>query len=128
MLHLSLLVLCAVRADAEPLKKQKVSVAFQVPSSAEKAHVAEVRQVGKELWVRIEIKGAGGFGLAVISTVRPEAVIHAPALPVKYLVFGKTWGWKNEEKGIVFLKDLDAKEKQKVEKAYAGGKAYFKAK
>jgi hypothetical protein len=119
----------ALAADTpEPAKKQKLEVSFSVPSSAEKASITEARIVGKELWVRVDIKGAGGIGLAVISKAKDEVTIEAPALPVKYVVFGKTWGWKNEEKGITFLKDLDDKDREKAEKAFEGGKSVWKRK
>lgn len=133
MFRLSLIALfaatCAFAADTEPSKKHKLAVAFKVPSSAEKAAITEARVVGKEIWVRVDITGAGGIGLAVISTAKASATITAPALPVKYVVFGKKWGWKNGEKGILFLADVkDAKKRAKVEKDYAAGKVVFKAK
>ncbi len=119
-------VTLAVAADTpEPTKKQKLEVAFNVPSSSEKASITEARVVGKELWVRVDITGGGGIGLAVISKAKDEVTIEAPALPVKYVVFGKMWGWKNEEKGITFLKDLDDKERAKAEKAFEGGKSVW---
>jgi hypothetical protein len=122
-----LLLAFAFPGDAEPVKKHKLSVAFKVPSSAEKAAITEARVVGKELWVRVDVTG-GGIGLTVISTAKAEATVEAPELPVKYVVFGKKWGWKNAEKGIVFLKDLGEKEREEVEKKYAAGKVVFKAK
>jgi hypothetical protein len=118
----------AAEDPAEPTKKHKLSVAFKVPSSSEKAAITEVRQVGKELWVRVDVTGGGGVGLAVISTAKAEAEVEAPALPVKYIVFGKKWGWKNEEKGIMFIKDLESKAAKMLEKHYEGGKVVYKAK
>lgn len=121
-------VACAFAADAEPTKKHEVAVSFKVPSSAEKAAITEARVVGKEIWVRVDITGAGGIGLAVISDAKASATITAPNLPVKYVVFGKKWGWKNEEKGITFLADQDEKTREKMEKEYAAGKVVYKAK
>lgn len=132
MVRLSLIALfvasSAFAADTEPAKKHNLSVAFKVPSSAEKAAITEARVVGKEIWVRVDVKGAGGIGLAVISTAKASATITAPPLPVKYVVFGKKWGWKNMEKGIVFLADQDAKTKAEMEKKYNAGKVVYKAK
>jgi hypothetical protein len=118
----------AFAADAEPVKKQELKVEFSVPSSSEKAAITEARVVGKEIWVRVDITGAGGIGLAVISKAKATATIEAPALPIKYVVFGKKWGWKNKEKGIVFLADQDAKTKAKLEKDFNAGKVVYKAK
>jgi len=133
MFKLSFVALFAVTAFAfadepEPTKKQKLAIAFKVPSSAEMASITEARTVGKELWVRVDILGEGGIGLAVISTTKDEATVEAPALPIKYVVFGKKWGWKNEEKGITFLADLDEKARAKAEKAFEGGKVVYKKK
>jgi hypothetical protein len=129
MFQLSVLALAfAFPGDAEPVKKHKLSVAFKVPSSAQKAAITEARVVGKELWVRVDVTGDGGLGLAVISTARAEATVEAPELPIKYVVFGKMWGWKNDEKGVVFLRDLGEKERDEAEKKYAAGKVVFKAK
>lgn len=124
----AILLTLAFPADADPTKKHNLSVAFKVPSSSEKAAISEVRIVGKELWVRVDVTGAGGFGLAVISDVKAAATVEAPNLPVKYLVFGKKWGWKNEEKGITFLKDVSDKERAQLEKDFAAGKVVYTAK
>jgi hypothetical protein len=128
MFHLPFLALAfAFPADVEPVKKQKLSVAFKVPSSAEKAAITEARVVGKELWVRVDVTG-GGVGLTVISTAKAEATVEAPALPVRYVVFGKKWNWKNDEKGVVFLRDLGEKEREETEKKYSAGRVVFKVK
>jgi hypothetical protein len=128
MAVLFLLVSCSMAADAEPAKKHKLSVEFSTPSSAEKAAISEAREVGKEIWVRVDVLGGDAIGLAVISKAKASAEITGPDLPVKYVVFGKMWGWKNEEKGIVFLKDLPEKEAAEVEKKYNAGKVVYKAK
>jgi hypothetical protein len=119
---------CTIAADSEPAKKHKLSVEFSTPSSAEKATISEAREVGKEIWVRVDVVGGGVIGLAVISQAKATAEISGPDLPIKYVVFGKTWGWKNEEKGVVFLKDLPEKEAAEVEKKYNAGKVLYKAK
>ena len=63
-----------------------------------------------------------------IGKAKAEATVAGPDLPVKYVVFGKTWGWKNKETGIVFLHDLPEKEKAAAEKAFADGKLVYEAK
>ncbi|MFQ3592523.1 MAG: hypothetical protein SNJ82_04945 [Gemmataceae bacterium] len=118
----------AEAADSEPSKKHKLSVEFTTPSSAVKAAITEAREVGKEIWVRVDILGAGGIGLAVISKTKATAEITGPDKPIKYFVFGKTWSWKNEEKGITFLKDLPEKEAAEIEKKYKEGKVLYTAK
>src|SRR5262245_61460161 len=128
MFHLPILALTfAFPGDAEPAGKLKLAVSFQVPSSAEKATITEVRVVGKALWVRVDVTG-GGVGLAVISTVTAAATVEAPPLLIRYFVFGKTWNWKNEEKGIIFLKDQNDRDRAEIEKRYASGKVVFTAK
>ncbi|NBO92650.1 MAG: hypothetical protein EBV06_10135 [Planctomycetia bacterium] len=121
-----LLMTFAFPGQAEPNKMHKLAVAFQVPSSAHKASITEVRIVDKELWVRVDVMG-GGIGLAVISTAKAEATVEAPALPIKYLVFGKTWKWQGDEKGLIFLADLSEKEQAEREKQYAAGKVVYTA-
>jgi hypothetical protein len=118
----------AAAEEAEPGKKHKLKVSFSTPSSAEGSVIREARVVGKEIWVRVDVTGAGGIGLAVISTTTAEAEITAPDLPIKYVVFGKTWGWKNEEKGIIFLKDLPEKDATQIQKQYEAGKVVYQAK
>jgi hypothetical protein len=125
---LGLFVGCTLADETEPSKKHKLSVEFTTPSSAEKAAISEAREVGGEIWVRVDILGAGGIGLAVISKTKATAEITGPDKPIKYLVFGKTWGWKNEEKGITFLKDLPEKEAAEIEKKYKAGKLLYSAK
>ncbi len=123
----SLLALAAIAtADDARQKPHKLSVAFKVPASNYKATIQEVREVGKELWVRVDVKSSG-FGLTVISTAKAEATVKAPDLPVKYLVFGKTWGWKNKEKDITFLADQDKKTQEELKKKFAAGKLIYSA-
>jgi hypothetical protein len=123
------LLLLAGAADAEEkAKSHKLSVEFSVPDPLHKGGITEVRQVGKELWVRVDVRKEKGIAPSVIGKVKDSVTVDAPDLPVKYFVFGKTWGWKNEEKGITFLKDLDDKERVKLEKAFAGGKVVYQKK
>jgi hypothetical protein len=115
-------------ADEPKAKEHKLAVAFGTPNPNWKATISEARVVGKEIWVRVDVASADGIALAVIGKAKDEATIQAPDLPVKYLVFGKKWGWKNEEKGFTFLADLDKAAAEKLEKEYAAGKVVFEKK
>jgi hypothetical protein len=136
-LILAALATAAVAADdkkpAEPVKKDEkmkkhdLKVEFSVPGGAYKATITEVRQVGKELWAKVEVKSEG-FGTDAITNTTATASFEGPDLPVKYAVFGKEWGWKNEEKDIIFVKDLDKDAKEKLEKEWKDGKVVFEAK
>lgn len=107
---------------AEDQKVHKLSVSFSTPNPSWKASITAVREVGKELWVRVDATSAGGIALDGLGKTKAEATVSGPDLPVKYVVSGKTWGWKNNEKGVVFLHDLPEKERAEVEKAFAAGK------
>jgi hypothetical protein len=109
-------------------KEHKLAVAFGTPNPSWKATITGGKVVGKELWVRVDVASAGGVAIQVIGKAKAELTVKAPDLPVKYLVFGKTWGWKNEEKDIVFLHDLPEKERKGLEKQYEDGKVAFEVK
>ena len=111
----------------EKMKKHDLKVSFMVPGGAYKATITEVRQVGKELWARVEVKSEG-FGTDAITNTTATASFDGPDLPVKYVVFGKSWGWENEEKGITFVTDKDKDAKEKVEKEWKDGKVVYEAK
>lgn len=111
----------------EKMKKHDLKVEFSVPGGAYKATITEVRQVGKELWAKVEVKSEG-FGTDAITNTKATASFEGPDLPVKYGVFGKTWKWKNEEKDIVFVDDLDKDAKEKLEKEWKDGKVVYEAK
>src|SRR5262249_19061433 len=123
-----LLLLAAGAAAEEKTKSHKLSVEFSVPDPLHKGGITEGRQVGKEVWVRVDVKKEKGIAPSVIGKVKDSVTVEAADLPVKYFVFGKTWGWKNKEKGITFLKDEDDKEREKLEKAFAGGKVVYQKK
>ena len=137
-LILAVLAAAAVAADekkpAEPakqdskMKKHELKVEFATPNPSWKAAISEARVVGKELWVRVDVSSAGGIAPAVIGKAKADATVEAADLPVKYVVFGKTWGWKNEEKDITFAADLDKEAKEKLEKEWTDGKVVYEAK
>lgn len=109
-------------------KEHKLSVNFGTPNPSWKASITGVREVGKELWVRVDVASAGGVAIQVLGKAKAELTVTGPDLTVKYLVFGKTWGWKNEEKDIVFLHDLPEKARAELEKQYADGKLVYGSK
>ncbi len=122
----------AVTADEpkkdDKVKKHELKVNFATPNPSWKATISEVRVVGKELWVKVDVASAGGIAPQVIGKAEATATVEAADLPVKYAVFGKTWGWKNEEKGLIFADALSKEEKEAWEKAWKDGKVVFEAK
>jgi hypothetical protein len=115
------------KKDAK-MKKHELKVSFATPNPSWKATISEARVVGQELWVKVDAASAGGIAIQVIGTAEAAATVEAPDLPVQYAVFGKTWGWKNEEKGLTFATDLSKDDRERWEKAWAGGKVVFEAK
>ena len=82
-----------------------VSVALKVPDAAWRVSIQEVREVGGEYWVLAHLeRSPGAMGIQVITTVRDEVSVQAPAKPVKIFATGKTWKWKNDE-DVTFVKD-----------------------
>lgn len=110
------------------MKKHELKVSFATPNPSWKATISEARVVGQEIWVKVDVASDGGIAPQVIGTAEATASIEAADLPVKYAVFGKTWGWKNEEKGLTFAKDLSKEDLEKWEKAWKDGKVVFEAK
>lgn len=112
----------------DKMKKHELSVGFATPTPGYKATITEVRQVGKELWAKVEVTAPGGITPSVIGKAKAEATFDGPDLPVKYYGFGKKWGWKNEEKEITFAADLDKDAVEKWEKDWKDGKVVYEAK
>jgi hypothetical protein len=104
------------------MKKHELKVSFATPNPTWTANITEVRVVGQEIWVKVDAQTDGGVGPAVIGTAEATGSVEAPDLPVRYAVFGKTWQWKNDEKGITFADDVGKDEKDKWEKAWKDGK------
>lgn len=133
-LTLAAVAVAAVTATAdEPkkddkMKKHELKVSFATPNPSWKATISEAKLVGKEIWVKVDVMSPGGIAPQVIGKAEATATIEAPDLPVKYAVFGKTWGWKNEEKDLTFAKDLSKDDLEKWEKAWKDGKVVFEAK
>lgn len=112
----------------EKMKKHELSVSFATPTPGYTAVISEVREVGKELWAKVDVTAPDGIAAQVIGKAEAKATVEGPDLPVKYAVFGKKWGWKNEEKDITFAADLDKAEVEKWEKAWKDGKTVYAAK
>ena len=75
-----------------------ISVVLQVPDTAWKVTITEVRRVGDELWVVAQLTRAQGMlGAQMITEAADTVTVTAPAGPVKYFVLGKTWRWNNDE-------------------------------
>jgi hypothetical protein len=112
----------------EKMKKHELKVTFATPTPGYTAKISEVRVVGKELWAKVDVTAPDGIVAQVISKTTTEATVEGPDLPVKYVVFGKTWKWENKEKDITFADDLSKDDKEKWEKAWKDGKVVFEAK
>lgn len=128
LLTLAVVAVAVVTATAdEPkkddkMKKHELKVSFATPNPSWKATISEARVVGQEIWVKVDVNSAGGIAPQVIGKAEATATVEAPDLPVKYAVFGKTWGWKNEEKDLTFADALSKDDKEKWEKAWKDGK------
>jgi hypothetical protein len=85
-----------------PLKAHQLSVSIRVPTGGYTVAIKEVRQVGKELWAGVDVKAPKPDGRVTqtLVTHNAEATVHAPDLPVKYLVFVLPPVSKGERKGI----------------------------
>ena len=112
----------------DKMKKHELKVNFATPNPSWKATISEARVVGQELWVKVDVASAGGIAPQVIGKAEATATVEAADLPVKYAVFGKTWGWKNDEKGLTFADALSKDDKEAWEKAWKDGKVVFEAK
>ncbi len=134
LLTLAAVAVAAVTATAdEPkkddkMKKHELKVSFATPNPSWKATISEVRVVGTEIWVKVDVASAGGIAPQVIGKAEATATVEAADLPVKYAVFGKSWKWKNDEKDLAFADALGKDDLEKWEKAWKDGKVVFEAK
>lgn len=97
----------------------KVAIRLQVPDGGWRVRITQVYQTKTELLAVSELSRASGMAIQVISTVQDSVEVQAPALRVKHLVLGKTWGWENKEPHT-FLKD-----KAQLTKQLAGAKQIY---
>ena len=82
-----------------------IPVALRAPDASWRVSIQEVREVGGEYWVLAHLeRSPGAMGIQVITTVRDEVSVQAPAKPLKVFATGKTWKWKNDE-DMTFVKD-----------------------
>ena len=100
----------------------KVSVVFQVPSSAWTVQITDVYEFETEVWVAARVSTTADFGLAVISTVSDSVTIPDTSKDIKYFILGKTWNWENSEP-YEFVKASE--EKQFEAKLKSGKKIDF---
>ena len=96
----------------------KVSVVFQVPSSAWTVQITDVYEFETEVWVAARVSTTADFGLAVISTVSDSVTIPDTSKDIKYFILGKTWNWENSEP-YEFVK---ASEEKQFEAKFKSGK------
>ena len=75
----------------------KVSVVFQVPSSAWSVQITDVYEFETEVWVAARLSMTSEVGLAMISTVSDSVTIPDTSKDIKYFILGKTWNWENSE-------------------------------
>ena len=100
----------------------KVSVVFQVPSSAWTVQITDVYEFETEVWVAARVSTTAEVGLAVISTVSDSVTIPDTSKDIKYFILGKTWNWENSEP-YEFVKASE--EKQFEAKLKSGKKIDF---
>ncbi len=110
-----------LQAEDKPTERE-FTTSFSVPNPSWKAKITEARSVGNAIWVRVDVASDGGIAASVIKKLSPTAKFVAPKGDVRYIVYGKTWKWKNKEEGVTFLADLDEKDRKATEKAYSEGK------
>lgn len=104
ILTLSCVVLSLTSIRADEVKG--VEVAVTVPDSAWKLEILEVHASDREIIVVSQVSRAeDAIGLQAITTLKKKLEIHVPNLPVKHYVMGKAWGWENQDKGVVYIKD-----------------------
>ena len=104
----------------EQYENQTIQLKLMVPDTTWMFAIDEIYQVRQELWVVASVKQMGqAFGLMMITTLEDQVTVKAPALPVKYYILGKTWGWKNEEP-YIFIKN-----RTEIELALTQGKRLF---
>lgn len=118
-------LLALIGAGAAAAEEKQIELQLDVPDSAWKIAIDSVYQVKNELWVVATVsRNPDAMGAQVISTLKASVKVNADAaLPVKYFVIGKTWGWKGEE-AVTYLQDLKDIEKDLL----AGQKLYESAK
>ena len=100
----------------------KVSVVFQVPSSAWSVQITDVYEFETEVWVAARLSTTSEVGLAMISTVGDSITIPDTSKDIKYFILGKTWNWENSEP-YEFVKASE--EKQFEAKLKSGKKIDF---
>ena len=69
----------------------KVSVIFQVPSTAWTVQITDVYEFETEVWVVARLSTSSEVGLTIISTVSDSVTIPDTSKDVKYFILGKTW-------------------------------------
>jgi len=110
-------------------KSHQLSVSITVPTGGYTVTINEVRQVGKELWARVDVTPPrpGGRVTQTVVPHRAEATVYAPDLPVKYLVFGQGGIPMKEREDVTFLAAQDQKTQQVLQKKFAAGKVVYTA-
>jgi len=108
----------SVRLFADDAGPTVVEVAVTVPDSAWKLEILEAHQTDKAIIVISKVsRDPEAMGAQVITTLSQKLNLITPELPVQHYVLGKTWGWENEDKGVVFIK-----ERKELEEILKGAK------
>lgn len=114
---------CALAAEEGP---SPVRIVVTVPTSGWTLKIAEVYEVGDEVWVLAEVREHGGIAAQVI-TRREATVPVTPAAgrTVRTFVGGATWNWRDPDaRQVEFVDDLKAIRTKAIE---AGGTLLHKA-
>jgi hypothetical protein len=84
---------------AQTNSTQVVKVSLKAPDATWNVRIADVYDMGTDLWCVATLFQKPGMGAMVITTVSDQATVVVPGgpKPVKVLVLGKTWKWANDE-------------------------------
>ena len=96
-----------VSGELPTMSNQKLTaeVYLSVPDSRWSIKIVKVVQTKNEIAVLCQLSQSDMMGMMVISEVVDAVKFEAQALPIKYYIRGKTWGWENTEP-YVFLDAL----------------------
>jgi len=111
--------LCTYACTVGPAKTKDISVAVTVPDLGWRIRIQEIYQVGEELWVISVLSRIPGVAAQMVTTVSDTVSATVPVLPVKHVVLGKTWGWRNKE-DYVFVTNI-----REIDEHLKAGKLLF---
>ena len=100
-------LLIAHNATAGGFPETQFRIEFRAPNPSYSVKIEKICIVDEEIWVIAKIDKRDVIAASVIVRLSDAVRVDAPDLPVKYFIYGKTWGWENSEP-YTFLKDLSS--------------------